>query len=325
MYHNGQSERAFKKAVAERYDRSQYLLTDKLPMFIIKEKEQIEKIFPEQLQKCGVEYFDNYLLHSLTPGSYKRVQDFHAFEFCQKMKEQGKIKSLGFSFHATPQLLETILKEHHEETEFVQLQINYLDWEDESIRARECYEIARSYGKPIIVMEPIKGGALSGLSAKAAAKINESDHQMSFAEHALRFVDSLDGVMMTLSGMSNIEQLEQNTSFFDRIPPMTQAEMQNLLQVAEIIRNTITVPCTSCRYCTEGCPKGIDIPKIFSIYNDLKRFDRPQRLEADMHYKNLIQKSGRAGDCMACGKCEKVCPQSLEISRLLKDVSSIMD
>ncbi|WP_343253503.1 aldo/keto reductase, partial [Ligaoa zhengdingensis] len=248
-YHGGSSETAFREAVVKRYPRDAYTVTDKLPMFLINKKEEIPRIFEEQLARCGVEYFDYYWLHSLGKISYEKSEELQAFAYIAQKKAEGKIRHIGFSFHDAPELLEEILSKHPE-MEYVQLQINYIDWDDPAIRARECYEIATRYGKPVIVMEPVKGGALANIPEQAEQLLKECRPSLSTASWAVRFAASLDNVMMVLSGMSNQAQLEDNLSYMKHFAPLDAEERAVLARAIEIVRGAIAIPCTACRYCT---------------------------------------------------------------------------
>ncbi|WP_343256453.1 aldo/keto reductase [Ligaoa zhengdingensis] len=323
-YHGGSSETAFREAVVKRYPRDAYTVTDKLPMFLINKKEEIPRIFEEQLARCGVEYFDYYWLHSLGKISYEKSEELQAFAYIAQKKAEGKIRHIGFSFHDAPELLEEILSKHPE-MEYVQLQINYIDWDDPAIRARECYEIATRYGKPVIVMEPVKGGALANIPEQAEQLLKECRPSLSTASWAVRFAASLDNVMMVLSGMSNQAQLEDNLSYMKHFAPLDAEERAVLARAIEIVRGAIAIPCTACRYCTDGCPKEIAIPDYFALYNTLKRFGAVQRIVASTYYENLAETHGKAADCIGCRQCERRCPQHLKVVDYLQEVSSVFD
>ena len=323
-YHQGMSEVAFREAVVKRYPRSSYTVTDKLPIFAIQRAEQMQPIFDEQLERCGVDFFDYYWVHALGSESYKTAQRVKAFEFIAEKKREGKIRHIGFSFHDSPKLLEQILCDHPE-TEYVQLQINYLDWNDTTIRAKECYDIATRHGKPVIVMEPIKGGALANVAQGAERLFKSKEANMSVASWAVRFAASLENVMTVLSGMSNIEQMQDNISYMADFKPLDNEEQELVMTAARMIRESIAIPCTACRYCVDYCPKSIAIPEYFAVYNNLKRFGPEQRIVADTYYSNLNMEHGKASDCIKCGKCEEHCPQHLPIRDYLKQVASEME
>ena len=319
-YHMGNSETAFREAVVRRYPRDRFTVTDKLPMFMIRRAEQMPEIFDEQLERCGVDFFDYYWLHALTASAYETVQKIDAFGFIEKKKKEGKIRRIGFSFHDTPEVLDKILTEHPE-TEFVQLQINYLDWNDPSIQAKNCYDVATAHHVPVMVMEPVKGGTLVRLPETAETLLKNLDPEMSNASWAIRFAASLENVERVLSGMSTVGQMEDNISFMKDFQPLSDKETDALMKVAEIIRENIAIPCTACRYCEEGCPKNIAIPDYFAIYNNLKSTGASQQI----YYMNLTETHGKASDCVKCGQCEKVCPQHLPIRDYLEDVAKELE
>ena len=313
MYHGGQSERAIREALVKRHDRDSFTLATKLPSMFLKNEGDQERIFEEQLEKCGVEYFDYYLLHNLNTSYYEAVKRFDSFAFVQKKKEEGKIRHMGFSFHDTPELLDEILTAHPE-TEFVQLQINYMDWESQSIQSRRCWEVARKHGKPVVVMEPVKGGMLAALPEKAEQLLKEHQPERSLPSWAIRFAAGLEGVMMVLSGMSGMEQLLDNTGYMQNFEPLSGDEQALLQQVVQSINETIAIPCTACEYCVKGCPKNIAIPKYFSMYNmdnrEKLRTGDPNRWTInELYYANMAKTFGKASDCIGCRKCEQSCPQ----------------
>ena len=324
-YHEGKSEEAFRETVVKRYPRERFTLTDKMPMFLIKNKAQLEEIFAEQLERCGVDFFDYYWLHTLGSVNYQTAERVGAFEFIARKKTEGKIKHIGFSYHDSPELLERILTEHPE-VEYVQLQLNYLDWNDTTIRSRECYEVVCRHKKPVIVMEPVKGGALADLPDAAAVLLREREPRLSLASWGLRFAASCENVKMVLSGMSSREQMEDNLSYMgETFRPLTEEEKALLERVAETIRGSIAVPCTGCRYCVDGCPKGIVIPDYFDVYNNLKRFGEGQGAVAYVYYHNLALEHGKASDCIGCGACERSCPQHLSIRKYLKEIAATLE
>lgn len=322
MYHKYESERVVKKALVERYPRESYLLADKLPLSHLKAAEDMPRFFNEQLEKCGVEYFDYYLLHNVSRTYYAVAEKFDAFAFAREKKAEGKIRKLGFSFHADAELLEEIL-EKHLEVEFVQLQLNYIDWESEYIQSRKCYELCRRYGKEVIVMEPVKGGTLANVPEKAEKLMKSVRPELSAASWAIRFAAGLDGVIMVLSGMSNMEQMLDNLSYMKAFKPLNAQELDVVRQASEIIQSSIAVACTACRYCVEGCPKQLAIPEYFSLYNQQKLFGA--KSNAGGYYGNYLGRHGRAGDCIGCRRCEKICPQHLPIAELMKEVSATFD
>lgn len=322
VYHQGLSEGAFRQALA-RYDRDRYLIADKMPTFSVTGPEQYAPIFQEQLERCGVEYFDYYLLHNLNRHTYENTEKFGGFDFAARMKEEGKVHHWGFSFHDTPELLEKILT-RHPEVEFVQLQLNYVDWDSPIVEAGKCYEVAKKYGKPVIVMEPVKGGGLAkDLPEDCKNLFTEYAPAQSYASWALRFAASLENVMMVLSGMSSLEQMEDNLRTMDDPQPLNEEEKKIINQVRARINQAIKIPCTHCNYCTDTCPQKVDIPGYFAIYNGLQQFKT-----LDHHtfqYNRQIVGHGKASDCIACGQCESHCPQHIEIIARLKDVAETFE
>lgn len=322
-YHGGFSERAFREAVVKRYPRDRFTVTDKMPMYLVNREEDLQPIFEEQLQRCGVEYFDYYWLHALATVNYSKVQSTHAFEFIARKKAEGKIRHIGFSFHDTPELLERILTDHPE-VEFVQLQLNYLDWDDPGVRARECYNVATAHGKPVIVMEPIKGGVLANLPEEARKLLEQKAPGMSMVSWAIRFAATQENVMTVLSGMGTMEQMADNLSYMKDFRPLDPEELEVLAQAAKIVRAGVAIPCTACRYCVSEstCPKDIMIPDYFAMYNDKKQYNS---MTSGIYYENLALLHGKASDCIGCGLCEKHCPQHLPIREHLKEVAAMFE
>lgn len=320
-YHEGESERVVKAALVDRYPREAYKLATKLPTFLLKEKEDCARYFNEQLEKTGAGYFDYYLIHCLTTDLYETAKKCDAFAFAAAMKAEGKVKEFGFSFHDTPEKLDEILTAHPE-VDFVQLQINYLDWEAPNVQSRGCYEVARKHKKEIVVMEPVKGGSLIRVPDEVAATFKEADPNRSIASWAIRFAASLDGVRMVLSGMSNTEQMEDNLSYMDAFEPLSEAEMDMVLRAGEQIRKTIAIPCTACEYCVAGCPMHICIPDYFKLYNERKQTLSAGKSKA---YDELSATHGKASACVACGQCESICPQHLPIIENLRLVAETFE
>ena len=314
FYHEGQSEHIVRQAVAERHSRDSFQLADKLPMMHLKGKtaEDQARIFDDQLKKCGVEYFDYYLLHCLDRNSYEVAKELDTFPFLMGKKAEGRLRHLGFSFHDRAELLDRILTEHPE-VEFVQLQLNYLDWEDGTVQSRLCYEAAVRHGKKVIVMEPVRGGRLAKLPEEAEALLRRAHPDWSNASWALRFAASRENVMMVLSGMSDMDQVLDNTATMAAPAPLTGEETGLLAQCAEIIARTPVIPCTACRYCVETCPQAIPIPDYFALYNQMQ-MDRRKRLSPDRAvWDKLAESGGKPRDCVACGQCSGVCPQHIQV------------
>lgn len=326
MYHNHQSENYVRKCLVERYPRDKFILASKLPTMFLKTEEDQERIFNEQLSKCGVSYFDYYLLHNLSVANYEKAEKFNSFAFATKKKEAGFIKHLGFSFHGKACELEKILAKHSSEVEFVQLQINYIDWESDNVESRKCYEVARKYQKKIIVMEPVKGGTLAKLPQEAEDKLRSFNPQLSIPSWAIRFAASLEGVIMVLSGMSNLAQMEDNLSYMTDFTPLSQGEEKLIFEIVNIINENIKIRCTTCGYCVEKCPKKINIPYYFSLYNETTRNLNKNHAQAiELYEKEIALGHGKASDCISCLQCEKMCPQHLPITSHLVDVKNILE
>ena len=323
MYNGFASERVAKKALVDRYPRDSFTLATKLHGGFFDSLEDRDKVFNAQLENTGAGYFDYYLLHGVEQSMYPKYEKFDCFNWLLEKKARGLVKHAGFSFHDTPELLDEILT-RHPEMEFVQLQINYLDWESQWIRSRACYETAQKHGKPVIVMEPVKGGTLANVPPEAEKLFKDRDPSMSVPSWAIRFAASLPGVMMVLSGMSDLAQMEDNLSYMADFKPLTEEEKDLCFRVAGVINSQIAIPCTGCSYCTEGCPMHIAIPQYFSLYNE----DMREKLEEKgwtvnfTNYEILCGKFGKASDCIGCGQCEGVCPQHLPIIEDLKKVSA---
>ena len=322
MYHNYTSECFVKEALVKRHPRESFLLADKLPSMMLKEEGDQERIFAEQLEKCGVDYFDYYLVHCLDVENYAKAKKFDSFGFVSKLKKEGKVRKIGFSFHDSAEVLDEILCDHPE-VDFVQIQLNYMDWESESVQSRKCYEVCRKHQKPIIVMEPVKGGMLAKVSPRAQALLAKEHSDWSPASWAIRYAASCEGVFMVLSGMSNMEQLIDNMSYMQDFIPLTEYEKVLLAQTAQILEEDIAVACTACRYCVEGCPKQIEIPKYFALYNALQGETDPAALRAE--YEELTKNHGKASDCIRCKKCMKACPQHIRIIAALKNVAQAFE
>lgn len=317
-YVGGLSETALRECLTSRYSRDKYILTNKLSTHFFEREEQIRPLFEEQLAACGVDYFDFYLMHAQSADIFAKFKRCRAYEVGLELKEEGKIRHFGISFHDRAEVLEQILTEYPQ-IEVVQIQFNYVDYDDPAVESRKCYEVCRKYNKPVIVMEPCKGGNLVNLPEDAGAVL-EKLHGCSPAGYAIRFAAGFEGMMMVLSGMSNMEQMEDNISFMEKFQPLSQEELEAVRQVCSIFRSKNMIPCTACRYCTDGCPKKISIPDLFACLNAKKVFNN---WNTDYYYNNVhTVQNGKASECVKCGKCEGVCPQHLPIRKLLEDVAA---
>ena len=303
-YINGKSEQAIKTCLSSRYPRDRYILTNKLSAFHFQKEEDIRPLFRQQLEACGVEYFDFYLMHALSAARMDQYEGARAFEVALELKAEGKIRHLGMSFHDKAEVLDQILT-RHPEVEVVQIQFNYVDYEDEKVESRKCYEVCRKHGKPVIIMEPVKGGSLVNLPASAQRVLNALEGG-SNASYAIRFAAGFEGVMMVLSGMSTMEQMQDNLSYMQQFQPLNETEQAALKKVCAIFRNRDLIPCTACRYCTEVCPQEIPIPELFAALNAKRQ---------EQAYEPVAGTS--PADCIKCGKCEESCPQNLKIRELL--------
>ena len=279
-----------------------------------------KKEFSTSLSRTGAGYFDYYLLHSINKDNCKKYEKFGIWDFVREQKENGKIRHYGFSFHDGPELLDEVLT-NHPDTEFVQLQINYQDWEDPKVRSRAIYEVARKHNKPIVIMEPVKGGGLADPPQKVRNILKEANPDVSYASWAIRFAASLDGILAVLSGMSNIAQMEDNLSYMKDFKPLSRDEMRTILKARRALGSITAIPCTSCHYCTEGCPQQIPIPEIFSSRNLQLVHGRVD--DGNRAYKALCEKGPSAADCIACGQCELVCPQKIDIITKLQEISEL--
>lgn len=315
-YMEMRSETAVRKCLTSRYPRESYILTDKLSDGFFKKESQIRPFFEKQLKACGVEYFDFYLMHAQNATNFEKYKKCRAYETAFELKKEGKIRHVGLSFHDKATVLEQILTEYPE-IEVVQIQFNYLDYDDQSVEGRKCYEVCRKYNKPVIVMEPVKGGSLVNIP-DTAKKVFENLGGGSPASYAIRFAASFEGVFMVLSGMGNMDMVTENIGFMKDFKPFTNEEYEAVGKVCGILNAQNLIPCTACRYCVEGCPKNIPIPELFACMNDKKQF---KNWNSSYYYEEVHSKNGKASDCIECGKCEKACPQHLEIRKLLKSVA----
>lgn len=321
-YLGGKSEKALKDCLTSRYPRDSYILTNKLTNTFFKKQEDIRPFFESQLEACGVDYFDFYLMHAQGTETFTYFKKCHAYETALELMAEGKFRHFGISFHDCPEVLEQILTEYPQ-IEVVQIQFNYEDYEDPAVQSRKCYEVCRKFDKPVIVMEPVKGGNLVNLPENAG-KVLEELHGGSAASYAIRFAAGFDGIMMVLSGMSDLEQMNDNISYMKDFKPLSDTEIEAVGKVQEILHSMNLIQCTSCRYCVAGCPKNISIPDLFALMNT-KQIHHDWNAD---YYYNVVHTGGeksKASECIKCGNCEKSCPQHLHIRSLLEDVAAVFE
>ena len=316
------SEEAIGKALVKRHPRESYLLASKLYAPMATSKASAHKQLETTLKRTGAGYIDYYLLHSLSTGNYQKYEKLDLWNWAQQQKAAGTIRHLGFSFHSGPELLDQILREHPE-AEFVQLQLNYADWENPSVTSRANYEVARSHGKSIVVMEPVKGGKLANPPREAAKLMSAANPNASYASWAIRFAASLDGILSVLSGMSNLEQMRDNLSYMRDFHPLDEAERAVIRQVQQIMNASPIIPCTACGYCTKGCPANIPIPDVFEAMN--LRLGNGLLEESAALYERATAQTGRASDCIGCGQCNDVCTQNIDVMARLRDVAATLE
>ncbi len=317
------SEDAARLAITSRHSRDSYYITSKLNANVAKDVEDAKNQINVSLEREGVDYIDFYLLHAISDNNIARYEEWNLFEYVKELKEMGKIKHYGFSFHGTAKLLDKILTEH-DDVEFVQLQINYADWNNPSVDSKGVYEVARKHNKPIVVMEPIKGGTLANPPQQVADLLKKANPNVSLASWAVRFVASLPGVMVVLSGMSNIEQMQDNLSYMSDFKPLSEEESKVIQQAMDILQSIEQIPCTGCHYCTEGCPMQIQIPDIFTAMNFELIYKNTAG--AKQRYENATREPhGKASACVKCGQCEMQCPQHIQIRDWLDKVAQTLE
>ncbi|NEX01521.1 hypothetical protein SAMN04487829_1115 [Pseudobutyrivibrio sp. NOR37] len=322
VYDGGESEKAAKLALVDRYPRESYTLATKLASFAATDEASAKQELLTSLERTGAGYIDYYLLHALQDGNYKKYDEWHLWDYVKEMKEKGLIKHWGFSFHSTPERLDEILTAHPD-AEFVQLQINYADWNNPDVQSRACYEVARKHGKSIVVMEPIKGGTLANPPKAVRDLLTSARPDLSVASWAIRFVASLDGIITVLSGMSTEEQMADNLSYMADFKPLSEDEKKVIKQAQDILDGIDSIPCTSCHYCTDGCPMQIPIPEIFSARNKQLIWEQKEAGQAD--YDKAVSNKGMASACIQCGQCEGVCPQHIDIINRLQDCAAAFE
>lgn len=328
-YLDGKSELALREGLTSRYPRDRYLLVNKLTSMYFHKEEEIRPFFENQLKWCGVDYFDVYLMHAQNAAEFEKYKKCHAYETALQLKEEGRIRHFGISFHDKAVVLDQILTEYPQ-VEIVQIQFNYLDYEDPSVEARKVYEVCRKHDKPVLVMEPVKGGSLVKLpedAQKIFDDLNEEEGtQMSNASYAIRYAAGFDGMKVVLSGMSDLQQMKDNLSYMKEFQPLNAKEKDAVAKVVEVFHGLDMIPCTACHYCVDEnhCPKHIRIPDVFACLNSKKAFND---WNMDIYYSSVLSAngSGKASECIGCGGCERVCPQHLEIRKLLGDVAATFE
>lgn len=328
-YLDGKSELALREGLTSRYPRDRYLLVNKLTSMYFHKEEEIRPFFENQLKWCGVDYFDVYLMHAQNAAEFEKYKKCHAYETALQLKEEGRIRHFGISFHDKAVVLDQILTEYPQ-VEIVQIQFNYLDYEDPSVEARKVYEVCRKHNKPVLVMEPVKGGSLVKLPEDAQKIFDDLNAkegiQMSNASYAIRYAAGFDGMKVVLSGMSDLQQMKDNLSYMKEFQPLNAKEKEAVAKVVAVFHGLDMIPCTACHYCVDEnhCPKHIRIPDVFACLNSKKAFND---WNMDFFYSSVLTAngSGKASECIGCGGCERVCPQHLEIRKLLGDVAATFE
>lgn len=317
------SEEAIRKALVERHPRESFYLATKLNAapFAAKNEQEAKAEFQKSLERTGAGYFDFYLLHALAQDKVDLYEQYGLWDYVKQLKAQGLIRHIGFSFHDKAELLDELLTQHPE-VEFVQLQINYSDWNDSGVQSRRNYEVARKHGKPVVVMEPVKGGTLADPPEAVKQIFRQSDPNASFASWAIRFAASLSNVMIVLSGMSSEEQMRDNLSYMQHFKPLTPEEQNVIKEARRVLLSFDRIPCTGCHYCTPGCPQGIHIPEIFSVMNVYRMYGDLKKARMDYTWR---PGGPKASACIHCGQCEGACPQHLPIISLLEEVVDTLE
>lgn len=322
VYIGGTSEVALKEAVVDRYPRDSFQCASKLPLWVCDKPEDMRRVAQESLDRAGLSYYDFYLLHAMNKERFDLADKLGAWKFMEQWKAEGKAKHIGLSFHDTADVLDEALT-NHPEMEFVQLQINYKDWEDEGVQSRKCYEVARKHNKPVIIMEPVKGGALATMPPEVQDLFRSANPELSVPSWAVRYAASLEGVVTVLSGMSDEAQLNDNVSYMEHFEPLSDGERGTIQKAVKILDSLPTIPCTKCKYCVDGCPQKINIPEIFAAMNDFTLYNN--EAGAKRSYGNAVKDCGKASDCIQCGACEGQCPQHIEIIECLKKAAAALE
>lgn len=323
VYIGGTSEVAAREAIVKRYPRDSFYLATKLAMWEVKEPGDMEKQLETSLSRAGVDYFDFYLIHSLQTGiNIENTDKFNAWDFVLNAKKEGKVKHVGFSFHDTPEMLDDLLTKHPE-MEFVQLQINYADWDNEDVQSRKCYEVCMKHDKPVVIMEPVKGGSLAMMHPSIAKPMTDYAPDKSLASWAIRYAASLPGLITVLSGMSKEDQMQDNLTTMENFVPISDEEKEVIAKVVDGIRNTKSIPCTACKYCVDDCPMQINIPELFSIYNSYMVYNNMHA--AKWAYNEATKERGKASECLHCGMCESHCPQHISIIENLEKIAELFE
>ena len=316
------SEEVLREALVKRHPREKFQIATKISLMKIKTADEMQYQVDTSMKRLGVDFVDFYLIHGLNEAYIKKADEYDAWSFIRGLKEKGIAKHIGFSFHGTPEELEYLL-ETHPYFEFVQLQINYLDWDSEKVQSREIYEIAREFNVPVIIMEPIKGGLLASDGSPVAPILKKYNPSASVASWALRYAATLDGVLTTLSGMSALEQLVDNVNTVNNLKPLSSEEIAVLAEAVKLLNSTPRIPCTGCEYCVKGCPKQIKIPSMMNLYSDYLVYNTTANID---HVYRLVTKGGTlASTCIECKKCEDICPQGIAITDTLKKLAELFD
>ncbi|MDL2246163.1 aldo/keto reductase [Methanobrevibacter sp. OttesenSCG-928-K11] len=322
LYHNQKSEEVIKKTLVDKYSRDKFQLSSKLPAWMAKSGKEAKNMFKTSLKRTGVDYFDFYLLHNLGENRTEAFDNYDIWNYLLEKKEEGFIKHLGFSSHAKAVELDEILRKHPE-MDFVQLQINYADWESDAIQSRKCYEVARAHKKPIIIMEPVKGGALVKLPKQVEKIFTNAEPNQSLPSWALRYAASFDNVITVLSGMGTINQMRENISIMENFKPLNSEEIETIEKARDELKKIPQIPCTDCDYCLEECPKNVAISNIFRVNNDYLVYNDIYMAKGKYYWETL--NVGKASDCDECGNCEKICPQNIQIITELKKSAKLLE